>query len=368
MKVLYIITKANEIGGAQIHLRDLAVKLHSEGHVVDVIVGETGLLVEQLKRYGIKVHILSNIVREISLSKDIRAVFQIRALIKKIAPDIIGLHSSKAGILGRIAAWGLSIPIVFTVHGWAFANGVEESRRKIYIFIEKLLAPLVDKIITVSEQDKELALKYGVASNDKQVVIHNGMPDLALNTKTKNGDDTISIISVARFSDQKDHDTLLEAMSMITSVNWELLLIGKGPNENIIRNKVKVLKLDSRVSFLGERDDVDKLLHESDLFVLSTNWEGLPLSIIEAMRSALPVIATDVGGVSELIENGCSGYLVPHKNVDELRNIIQYVLANPESRIKVGQQARARYIEKFTFDKMYQSTIALYELAIKNKR
>lgn len=368
MRVLYIITKANEIGGAQIHLRDLAIRLSSEGHFVDVIVGETGLLVEQLKMSGINVHILSNIVREISPFKDIRAVFQIRALIKKIAPDIIGLHSSKAGILGRIAAWGLNIPVVFTVHGWAFANGVKENRRKIYILIEKFLAPLVDKIITVSEQDKKLALKYGVASSDKQVVIHNGMPDLGLKAKIKNGDDTISIISVARFSDQKDHETLLEAMSKITSINWKLLLIGKGPNENLIRNKVKDLKLNSRVSFLGERDDVAKLLHESDVFVLSTNWEGLPLSIIEAMRSSLPVIATDVGGVSELIENGCSGYLVPHKDADELRRKIQYVLSNSELRLEVGQQARARYSEKFTFDKMYQSTIALYELTIKNKR
>jgi glycosyltransferase involved in cell wall biosynthesis len=360
MKVLYIITKANEIGGAQIHLRDISLQLKKDGHDVNVLVGENGMLVDKLLSEGINVDVIPTLVRKISPVKDMQAFFKVRTKIKKIAPDIIGLHSSKAGIIGRLAAFGLKIPVVFTAHGWAFANGVSEKSKKVYILIEKFLSPLVSKIITVSAQDKLLAIKYNVASNEKQIVIHNGMPDIISSEEVKKDSECISIISIARFSHQKDHDTLIRALANIENINWKLNLVGKGPAMAQSKAKVKSLNLSSKVSFLGERDDIAALLHASDVFVLSTNWEGLPLSIIEAMRASLPVIATDVGGVSELVEDGVNGFLVDNKNVVQLKEALEKLLTNSQLRYELGQAARVKYLEDFTFDKMYSSTLNVY--------
>ncbi|MCD3912407.1 glycosyltransferase, partial [Escherichia coli] len=148
MKVLYIITKADEIGGAQIHIRDLSSRLKEDGHDVVVIVGEHGALVDELIKRGVAYHIVPSLVREINPIKDLRAVIEISKLISILDPDIISLHSSKAGIIGRLAALRKKKPVIFTAHGWAFANGVSKNRQKLYCIIEKIIEPLASKIIT----------------------------------------------------------------------------------------------------------------------------------------------------------------------------------------------------------------------------
>ncbi|WP_286809318.1 MULTISPECIES: glycosyltransferase family 4 protein [unclassified Leclercia] len=367
MKVLYIITKADEIGGAQVHVRDLAKKLVAEGHDVHVIVGENGALVNQLKQNNIEVTIVDKLIRDISPLKDFQAVINIRQLIKKLAPDIIGLHSSKAGIIGRLSALGLGIPVVFTAHGWAFADGVGENKKKLYIFIERSLAPLVNKIITVSNQDKELALKYKVTSDYKQVVIHNGMPDLAeeIDLTSKELRSKIKIISVARFSEQKDHETLLIALSQVEYKNWILTLVGKGPKMEYIKSYACQLGIRDKIEFLGECNDVSNLLSNSDIFTLITNWEGLPLSIIEAMRASLPVVASDVGGVRELIDDNHTGFLIKHKDANQLTQIFEKLFSDSSLRQQMGHSGRVKYLANFTFDDMYYKTLSLYKGLIK---
>lgn len=367
MKILYIITKADEIGGAQIHVRDLARRLHNDGKKVTVIVGEDGALVRQLKELHISVRIVENLVRQISPLNDIKAIFNIRKIIKDNSPDIIGLHSSKAGIVGRLAACRLNIPVVFTAHGWAFAEGISDKKRKLFIFIEKILSPFLDKIITVSEQDKKLALDLGVASSEKQVVIHNGMPDITIKRKDYSDSTKVRLISVARFSEQKDHETLFHALKLISTDNWTLTLVGKGPKLENIKKLASDLNIANNILFLGERDDVDNLLSESDVFCLITNWEGLPLSIIEAMRASLPVVATDVGGVSELVEHKKTGLLHSPKNIQELANILDTIINDSDLRYKLGNAGRVKYQNNFTFEHMYYATIDEYNKLIHTK-
>ncbi|WP_161537544.1 glycosyltransferase family 4 protein, partial [Escherichia albertii] len=303
MKLLFIITKADEIGGAQIHIRDLTNQLLLDDHIVDVIVGENGALVSELKKKNVPVHIVPSLVRQINPVKDFMATFFIRRLIKKIRPDIISLHSSKAGIVGRFAAIGMNIPVLFTAHGWAFANGVGKKQQKLYCAIERFMTPFARKIITVSQQDKDLAVKYRVASSDKQVVIHNGMPDIDISSvqKSNAGSTAVNLISVARFSEQKDHKTLFLALKGIDDLEWRIQLIGKGPLLVYYKELAAELGISDRVQFLGERHDVAHLLHQSDVFLLISNWEGFPRSILEAMRAGIPVIASDVGGSSESV-------------------------------------------------------------------
>ncbi|MDE1493765.1 glycosyltransferase family 4 protein [Xenorhabdus bovienii] len=371
MNVVYVITKADEIGGAQVHVRDLAHAMKKDNHNVTVIVGEDGALVKQLKAMGVQTIILPSLIRNISPLKDILCAYQLRKIINHIKPDIVTLHSSKAGIVGRLALIFSQIPVIFTAHGWAFAEGINERKRKTFIFIEWLFSYLVDKIITVSHQDKTLALKYKISSEDKQIVIHNGIPDFENNINNLSNsktDNIIRIITVARFSEQKDHSTLLKSFSLLKNKNWNLTLVGKGPLLPSIKNLAEELKIADKVSFLGERHDVEELLKKSDIFILSSDWEGLPISIIEAMKQSLPVIASDVGGINELVQNNESGFLIKRKDYIHMKEKLEILIENESMRKEMGIQARKKYISDFTFNQMFTKTLNLYKSLIKAKK
>lgn len=360
MKIVYIITKADEIGGAQIHVRDLSIAMTKLGHQVTVIVGEIGALTEQLKDNGINYIVESKLIRNISPLKDIICTIKLRSILKQLSPDIVSLHSSKAGIIGRSALIGTKIPCIFTAHGWAFADGVSDQRKKFYIFIEKLFSKFCDNIVTVSHQDKNLAVKYNVAPSEKQIVIHNGMPDKTIDFPRKNEpSDTVNIICVARFSEQKDHISLLKSLTTIDSLNWTLNLVGKGPLESEVKMLAEQLNISSKINFLGERHDVSKLLSSSDLFILPSNWEGLPRSIIEAMSFSLPIIASDVGGVSEMVSHS-NGFLIPRGDIEKMSNALKTLIENKDTRIQMGKSSREIYCNGFNFQQMLDNTHHLY--------
>lgn len=369
MKIMYIITKADEIGGAQIHVKDLCQGLKAKGFAIEVIVGESGLLVDDLTRLNIKTHIIKYLVRNISPWQDILCTFEIRKKIKSFKPDVIALHSSKAGIVGRLASLFTGIPVVFTAHGWAFADGVPLLKRRLYALIEKSISPLATRIITVSKQDQMLADEMKIVSLKKQVVIHNGISDKTIvKNKSNVAKDSINLVSVARFTEQKDHITLFNALTKITDLKWELNLIGKGPLLEESKALVEKMNLSHRVNFLGEQQDVDYFLSQADIFLLVSNWEGFPISILEAMRAELPVIASDVGGINEALIDGETGYLIPRKDYLFLAECISKLISNEKLRMEMGSNARELYLKKFTIDKMIDKTIEVYQDALTIKK
>ncbi|CFV22441.1 glycosyltransferase family 4 protein [Yersinia pseudotuberculosis] len=367
MKILYIITKANEIGGAQIHIKDLCIRLLNDGNEPEVIVGENGALVDFLINENIKVHILPSLVRDISPIKDMKCILQMRKLVKEINPDVVTIHSSKAGIIGRLSLICSGLPVIFTAHGWSFANGINDKRKFIYIWIEKFCAIFSDKIITVSKQDKDLAIKYKVATDEQQIIIHNGILGKSVENKKNDNETCIRLISIARFCEQKDHETLLKALALINNNNWNLSLIGKGPCLEKTKLLTKELGLNDKVIFLGERLDVEVLLASSDVFLLISNWEGFPISILEAMRASLPVIASDVGGVCEAVNHGDNGFLVNRKDIYGLSKVIETLIENKELRLKMGKCGESLFKNDFDFESMYQKTLSVYS-DVFNKR
>ncbi|MEG3222156.1 glycosyltransferase family 4 protein [Vibrio gigantis] len=364
MKIVYVITKADEIGGAQVHVRDLSVLATRDNHDVTVIVGEPGRLVSLLEKENIPVVILPELQREINLIRDTNCIIKLYRIIKDIDPDLITLHSSKAGMVGRIVAKALNKKVIFTAHGWAFANGVNERRRKLYVTIEKLLTHLTNKIITVSEQDKNLALEYGVACDKKQVVVHNGVHAQVSSSTSDRDKDEVKMIMVARFSEQKDHETLLHSLAELQHLNWTLDLVGKGPKLSTISEMAENLGLGDRVNFLGERGDVPDLLKASDIFLLISNWEGYPLSILEAMSSGLPVIVSDVGGVSEAVCHNKNGYLVKRKDTNQLQEYLSLLIQDYHLRTRMSELNIQDFEEKHSVDTMYKKTIAVYNKVI----
>jgi glycosyltransferase involved in cell wall biosynthesis len=165
---------------------------------------------------------------------------------------------------------------------------------------------------------------------------------------------------VARFSPQKDHQTLLQALASLQHLEWELDLIGDGPLIDRVKSLAVSLKLSGRTRFLGQRMDVESLLAQSQISILATNWEGFPLSILESMRAGLPVIASSVGGVEEAILDEETGYLVPRGDVAALRDRIRALVEAPDLRLRMGKLARVRYEQHFSLETAVRKTLDVY--------
>jgi glycosyltransferase involved in cell wall biosynthesis len=176
MKIVYIITRADEYGGAQVHVRDLSKWMTQHGHEVHVIGGQRGIVSEVIESNGIRFHEAPSLIRHIHPIKDLTSFFEVRKILKNITPDIISCHSSKAGLIGRFAARTIKKKAIFTAHGWAFTEGVSWKKKYIFRVLEWFMAFIGNHIITVSRFDKIIALQYGVTRAKNMTVVHNGMP------------------------------------------------------------------------------------------------------------------------------------------------------------------------------------------------
>ena len=360
MKILYCITRSDTLGGAHIHVADVASWARAHGHDASVIVGGEGPFCDHLSGLGVPYQVSSNLCRPIRPLSDLRAIAELRRMFRGASPDLISLHSAKAGLLGRLAALGLKVPVVFTAHGWSFTEGVPAPIGAFYRTLERLAAPLADRIITVSHYDRLLAISAGIRPAEKIVAIHNAMPDKAARADPGRRDGPPRIVMVARLDNPKDHGTLLAALAGLIDREWIVDLIGDGPLEDEVKVEIERRRLADRVQVLGLRSDVGALLGESQVFVLTTHWEGLPRSILEAMRAGLPVIATDVGGIPESVVEGSTGYLVPRHGADVLRDRLAHLLDHPEERLRLGNAGRQRFEEHFRFERLAEETWAVY--------
>jgi glycosyltransferase involved in cell wall biosynthesis len=365
IKIMYLITRA-ERGGAQAHLADLLKGFHKDFDV-SLLVGQEDFLTDHARALDVQVRILPDLVQPVAPTKDVQAVRQAVGIMRELKPDLVHCHSSKAGLVGRIVASALGISAVFTAHGWSFAEGVSRKRKSFTIPSEWLAAHLGQKIITVSEQDRKLALLYGIASQDKLVTIHNGVPDTHHRASPGQGE-TVRIAMVARFAPPKDHVLLLRALANTPSPPFEIFFIGDGPTRPDVEKEAASLGLQDQVKFLGTRNDVPELLSKAHIFVLPSNWEGFPISILEAMRAGLPVVASDVGGVSEAVTDGETGSLVPRGNVDVLRDRLLALLHNPPLRVQLGMVGRRRFESNFTFGHMLEKTLGVYDEVLAARR
>ncbi|MDK9867002.1 glycosyltransferase family 4 protein [Staphylococcus sp. IPLA37010] len=365
MKILYCITKA-DTGGAQTHLIQLA-NYFAKKNDVYVIVGNNGPMLDKLSE-KIKVIVLNDLVGPISLNHDILAIKKIAKLINSIKPDIIHYHSSKAGTVGRLAYKFSKVKssfIIFTAHSWAFTEGIGLFKKLLYRNIEKIMLNITDKVICVSKFDENLALKYNFNAN-KLVMIHNGVNIESNLMKTKNeknnGEDRIiKFVMLARFSYPKMQSEVIQAVYLlknITSKNFEVNFIGDG--EFLVENQALVdsLNLNDEIKFLGDVNNASNLLVNYDVFILMSKHEGLPISIIEAMANRLPIIASNVGGVEELIED--NGSLLKKNSAEELA-LIMLKYMNIDLIEKEGKRSRDKFLNEYTEIKMIKELECLYD-------
>jgi glycosyltransferase involved in cell wall biosynthesis len=256
--------------------------------------------------------------------------------------------------------------VVYTPNSWSFSMNVPRWRRALYAWVERRLARCGDAIAAVSRNEAGLARRYRIKP-PKLVVIHTGLrpiPKASLPAATdarSSAPDAVNIIMVARFVAQKRQEDLIAALGQLRDLNWRLILVGDGERQAVVKSAVAAAGLQDRVDFLGLRFDVQRLLLQSDIFALTSLYEGFPLSILEAMRASLPVIANDVDGNSEAIVDGETGYLIPKGDVGMLARRLRELITAPEVRARMGLMGKQRFESHFTAARMHQDMNELYQ-------
>ncbi len=364
MKISYVVTRSDQMSGPQTYIRDLAVALAQCGHEVTLLAGGAGPFFDDMNRRGILSQALKHMVAPIRPIGDARALVELVTVLRRIRPDLLSTNSTKAGVLGRLAARMVGIPAIHTAHGWAFTEAIAASNAYFYRIVERTVAPLATRIITVCDYDRQLAIRGRIAPSSKFVTVHNGISDVNATLRADPSRDPVRLVMVARLEKQKDHPTLFRALSGLMSERWILDVVGDGPERRVLELLAGQLGIGARVRFLGARNDVADLLAASQAFMLMSNWEGFPYSILEAMRAGLPVVASDVAGVREAVVHGQNGFLTPRGDADTAREQIAQLVHEPGLRVQMGRIGRQRYEERFTFDVMLARTCEVYEQAV----
>jgi glycosyltransferase involved in cell wall biosynthesis len=359
-RILQIVTKA-DLGGAQVHVLDLLRGFRDDFEMV-LATGEEGYCTDQARSFGIECHVLPSLVQRIDPISDLKATAESIKLIRAIRPDLVHCHTTKAGLVGRLAARLANVPAVFTAHTWCFSEGTSLAWRALGRPAETFAALCSKKIITVSEANRTAAIAKKIARADKFVTVHNGGVDTLHRARPGSGNPP-RIVMVARFAAQKNQTLLVETVAKLKRPAI-LTLIGDGPLRQQAEQAAAACPAHIKVEFLGQRRDIPELLAQADLFVLSTNWEGFPISILEAMRAGLPVISTDVNGVREAVDDGETGLLVSPRDGNGLLGALEKLVFDPTMLEHMGTRGRAKFEQLFSLEAMLNKTVSVYELAM----
>jgi glycosyltransferase involved in cell wall biosynthesis len=353
---LLILITLSELGGAQTAVALLLPGLVDRFEVTLAAQG-SGPLRDAAEAAGVPYVELEHVRRPIHPWQDALALVELVRLCRRLRPDIVHAHSSKVGVLGRVAAWLARVPVrVFTVHGWSFA-AYDGLAGRLYLWIERLMRPLTTAVVCVADATRRQGLAARACDPSRAVVIHNAV-DAASFCERAETPGPCRIVSVGRFAYPKDFATLLAALELVDG-EWRASLVGDGPDRAAVEGS-------TLVELPGPRRDVADLLARSDIFVLSSRSEGFPVSILEAMAAGLPVVATDVGGVAEAVVAGETGFLVPPGDPRALAEALGRLVAEPRLRRRFGEAGRDRALRLFDASRYRAAHLDLYrrELAL----
>jgi glycosyltransferase involved in cell wall biosynthesis len=375
IKIVRIITRL-DLGGAQQSVLHLCRHLDRDIFEQVLLTGEGGLLVEEPgKISALKHQVVPELTRSIGISSavtDLRAVLKIRKIIQKESPDIVHTHTPKAGTLGRWAAFLAGAPrILHTFHGFGFGESHTRLARTFYIFLERLNSRLSHQLIVVTQNHLILGRLWRVLSSSKGLLIREGI-DFAGWPKDSFGrnqkkvelgfqvsDRIVGV--VASMTPAKALHLFVRAAEIIAGKNPDahFLIVGDGSLRGQIEQQILELGLKSRFVLTGWRRDVPEILPVMDVFLLSSLWEGLPFALIEAAHSEVPAVAFETDGISEILQDGVNGFLVPRGNVEILASKTLQLLGDEELRQRMGKQGPA-ISQLFDVGKMVREHQQLY--------
>ncbi len=378
VRVLRVIARLN-MGGPAIHVVNLNAHLPADRYESLLVTGKEnpgeGSMHGFAREHGVRPVVVPEVVGEASLKpRDVVALAKVYRLIRRFRPHIVHTHTAKAGFIGRIAARLAGVPvIVHTYHGHVLHGYYSPVKSWLLRRMERMLARLSDRLIAVSEQVKNDLVRYGVAPAAKIAVVPLGFEltpfltserfkgafkeELGLDSSTK----LVGI--VGRIFPVKNHRLFLDAAVRLAREDERVhfVVVGDGILRPEMERYVRELGFGSRVHFTGWRRDLSRIYASLDVLVVSSDNEGTPVSAIEAMASGVPVVATRVGGLPDLVINGMTGYLVPPRDPDALAAAVARILQDSQTAIRMGVVTREYVRERYTLERLIADVDQLYQ-------
>ena len=374
-RILRVIARLN-IGGPARHVILLSARIDPARYSTLLLTGQEapseGNMNSLAKSVEVEPRVVAGLGREISLWRDLLAWFRLYRLCLHYRPHIVHTHTAKAGVLGRLAARAARVPvIVHTYHGHVFQGYFSPLKTRLFLAIERWLGRSTHRLIAVSEAVRQDLLRLGIGTPERLVVIPLGLnldpflrcEDLRGQLRTELGlqPDTLLVGIVARLVPIKAHEVFLKAAAKVCArfPQSRFLLVGDGERLAELQLLVERLGLRDRVLFLGWRQDLDRVLADLDLVVLTSRNEGSPVCLIEAMAAARPVVATRVGGVGDVVDDGITGSLVDADKPEDVADAIVELLGDEKRRRAMGEAARER-VPRFGIDRLVSDIDRLY--------
>ena len=375
-KVFICITKS-DWGGAQKYVFDLATSLPKDKFVVSVLLGGNRELKNRLDDSGIKTISIISLGRDANVIKDIKSFFEIYNIFRKQRPDIVHLNSSKMGFVGSMAARIARIKkIIFTVHGWSFNEARPWWQRFVFWSMQCKTVYFCHEVIAVSENTKkQLHPKW---LQKRITVIHNGIVPLVFLDKNSAkrqltakmpGDISPKVIgkrligTVSELHKNKGLEYSIKAFNKLiksTKEETSLIIIGEGDERKNLEKLITSQNLQNNIFLVGRIENSFKYLKAFDIFTLTSITEALPYCLLEAGLAGLPVIASNVGGIPEIIDNGINGILVEPKDSEQISLAIQNLIENQDNASRLASNLNTKIKNDFSFDKMKKETIDIY--------
>ncbi len=376
IKVAHVITRL-DLGGAQQNTLHTVRALDRARFSPLLVCGEGGYFDAEVRGdASVRAVFVPSLVREIAPGRDLLALFQLANLFRAERPDVVHTHSSKAGILGRLAAALAGVPVVVhTYHGFGFHDRQNPLLKFMYVVLERLCAPFTTRLVYVSRANAAYAEQNGLGRAADATVIRSGvrLADFpaaadkdALKMSAGIGRHKLLVVSIGNLKPQKNAADFVAAAAKAAAAAPEarFVFLGDGPQRKALEAKAFALGLNDRLFFLGWRRDGAQWLAAADVFALTSLWEGLPRALVEAMRSGLPAVCYATDGVVDVLRDGENGFLVPPGDVDLFAGKLAALLADETLRRKLGAAARASIGPEFDIDGMVRAQEALYlELA-----
>ncbi len=371
INILYLITKL-ELGGAQKQLLSLISGLDKERYRVFLFTAKKGpLLSDAYSIDGLTLKRSNWLERPINPFKDILAFCEIYAFIKKNNIQIVHTHSSKAGILGRLSAGLAKVKFIcHTVHGWSFNDFQPFFLRKILILLERLSARFTDKLIVVSYRDKQKGLANRIGDPDKFQLIRYGIDYSGFTLRSRDirkelGIDTedLTVGMVSCFKPQKAPQDFIRLAFLVkqSMPSVKFILVGDGVLRGRIQALINKFNLQRNVILTGWRRDIHRILSAIDVFALTSLWEGLPITVLEAVASSIPVIATNTGGIEEIIIDGKTGFLVLPHDIQGMSEKLILLLKDADLRRQIARNAKNNLNGDFALTNMVKNYQDLYK-------
>ena len=376
LRVLHVITRMM-VGGAQENTLLSCALIDPTLYPSTLLTGpETGLegsLHEEAAARGVQVIVEPNLVRRISPWHDFLATLRLRRVMRTGRYDIVHTHSSKAGILGRLAARWAGVPvIVHTAHGWGFNDEQPWYVYWLYVVLERVCAPFTGALVVVGAPNRDKGLKLGIGRPEQYRLIRSGIEVQAFRDVRTTRDearrrlglpaDAFVIGSVGRLEGQKAPLDLLAAFAPVAAEHPEahLVYVGEGSWRGELEAAIARAGLSGRVHLAGLRRDVPELLRAFDVFALASRWEGLPRVFPQAMAAGLPIVATRVDGAPDAVTPGENGWLVDVGDTAAMAKVLRALADDPAMARRMGAAGRAR-VDEFSVERMVDALAELYD-------